>query len=84
MECYHCHGGFNFTDNIHTANSPSPKKVFTTGLHNEDGKGAYPPGHSGIAEFTGRDDDMGRVPHAESAQRRTDRAYTHDGSIASP
>ena len=61
MECYHCHAGFNFTDNIQHSKLAFPEKGFhNTGLYNEDGKGAYPPGHGGITEFTGRDDDMGK------------------------
>ncbi len=30
MECYHCHGGFNFTDNIQHSKLPFAEKVFTT------------------------------------------------------
>lgn len=82
MECYHCHGGFNFTDNIKHSRMPFPELGFhNTGLYNVDGKGAYPMGHSGIEEFTGRSADMGkfRTPTLRNIAKTA--PYMHDGSI---
>jgi cytochrome c peroxidase len=84
MECYHCHAGFNFTDNIQHSKLAFPEKGFhNTGLYNEDGKGAYPPGHSGIAEFTGRDDDIGKFRTPSLRNVALTAPFMHDGSIAS-
>ena len=83
MECYHCHAGFIFTDNIQHSKLAFPEKGFhNTGLYNEDSKGAYPPGHSGIAEFTGRDDDMGKFRTPSLRNVALTAPYMHDGSIA--
>ena len=84
MECYHCHAGFNFTDNIQHSKLAFPEKGFhNTGLYNDDGKGAYPPGHSGIEEFTGRGDDMGKFRTPSLRNVALTAPYMHDGSIAS-
>ena len=83
LECYHCHAGLNFTDNIQHTKLAFPEKGFhNTGLYNEDGKGAYPPGHMGIAEFTGRDDDMGKFRTPSLRNVALTAPYMHDGSIA--
>jgi cytochrome c peroxidase len=83
MECYHCHAGLNFTDNIQHARLAFPEKGFhNTGLYNEDGRGAYPMGHAGIAEFTGRDEDMGKFRTPSLRNVELTAPYMHDGSIA--
>jgi cytochrome c peroxidase len=83
MECYHCHGSFTFSDNIKHVRVAFPEKGFhNTGLYNEDGKGAYPPGHTGIAEFTGRADDMGKFRTPSLRNVALTAPYMHDGSIA--
>jgi cytochrome c peroxidase len=83
MECYHCHAGFNFTDNIQHSNLAFPERGFhNTGLYNEDSRGTYPPGHEGIAEFTGRDDDMGKFRTPSLRNVALTAPYMHDGSIA--
>jgi cytochrome c peroxidase len=82
MECYHCHGGFNFTDNIKHSRMPFPELGFhNTGLYNTDGKGRYPVGHTGIEEFTGVANDMGkfRTPTLRNIAKTA--PYMHDGSI---
>ena len=82
MECYHCHGGLNFTDNIKHVRLPFPELGFhNTGLYNVDGKGAYPKGQTGIAEFTGVPSDMGkfRTPTLRNIAKTA--PYMHDGSI---
>ena len=82
MECYHCHGGFNFTDNIKHSRMPFPELGFhNTGLYNTDGKGRYPEGHTGIKEFTGVATDMGkfRTPTLRNISKTA--PYMHDGSI---
>src|SRR5690606_35987115 len=54
MECYHCHGGVNFTDNVRHARLPLAEQGFhNTGLYDEDGQGAYPADNPGVVEFSG-------------------------------
>jgi cytochrome c peroxidase len=82
LECHHCHGSFLFTDNIkHTRLAFVEKGFHNTGLYNEDGKGAYPTGHEGIAEFTGRDEDMGKFRTPSLRNVALTAPYMHDGSI---
>jgi cytochrome c peroxidase len=82
LECYHCHGGFNFTDNVKHARTPFPEVGFhNTGLYNEDGKGAYPRGSPGIVEFTGEPRDAGRFRTPSLRNVAVTAPYMHDGSI---
>ena len=83
LECYHCHGGFNFTDNLKHARTPFPEVGFhNTGLYNEDGKGAYPKAAPGIVEFTGEPRDTGRFRTPSLRNVAVTAPYMHDGSIA--
>ncbi len=83
MGCYRCHGSLYFTDNVKHARLDVPEQRFhNTGLYNEDGRGAYPAGHAGIAEFTGRDDDMGKFRTPSLRNVALTAPYMHDGSIA--
>lgn len=83
MECYHCHGGFNFTDNVQHARLPHAERGFhNTGLYNLDGKGAYPASNTGIAEFTGDEADMGKFRTPGLRNIAVTAPYMHDGSIS--
>lgn len=83
LECHHCHNGINFADTVlHERNKAGEVAFHNTGLYNVDGKGAYPSPNIGIAEITGRPEDMGRF-RAPSLRNVTVTApYMHDGSIA--
>ena len=82
MECYHCHGGFNFTDNIQHSKLPFAEKGFhNTGLYNVDGKGAYPKANPGIRELTGDADDEGKFRTPSLRNVALTAPYMHDGSI---
>jgi cytochrome c peroxidase len=82
LECYHCHGGFNFTDNLKHARTPFPEVGFhNTGLYNEDGRGAYPKASPGIVEFTGEPRDAGRFRTPSLRNVAVAAPYMHDGSI---
>ena len=82
MECYHCHGGFNFTDNIQHTKLPLAERGFhNTGLFNLDGQGAYPNNNSGIREFTGQPDDEGKFRTPSLRNIALTAPYMHDGSI---
>jgi len=83
MGCYQCHGSLYFTDNIRHARMDAAEQGFhNTGLYNEDGRGAYPPGHTGLAEFTGRAEDMGKFRTPSLRNVALTAPYMHDGSIA--
>ncbi len=83
MECYHCHGGFNFTDNNKHARLPFAERGFhNTGLYNLDGKGAYPANNRGIEEFTGDAADMGKFRTPTLRNIAVTAPYMHDGSIS--
>lgn len=83
LECYHCHGGLHFTDNRQTARSRFPESAYhNTGLYNLDGTGAYPAFGKGLAEFTGRPEDMGRFRTPSLRNVAVTAPYMHDGSVA--
>ena len=83
MECYHCHGGLNFTDNIRHSKLPLSERGFhNTGLYNRDGRGAYPADNPGIRELTGDPDDEGKFRTPSLRNVALTAPYMHDGSIA--
>lgn len=83
LECYHCHGGFNFTDNLKHARTPFAEVGFhNTGLYNVDGRGSYPPEAPGIVEATGDPRDAGRFRTPTLRNVAVTAPYMHDGSIA--
>ncbi len=83
LECYHCHGGLNFTDNLKHARTPFAETGFhNTGLYNVDGRGAYPAAAPGIVEFTGETPDAGRFRTPSLRNVAVTAPYMHDGSIA--
>lgn len=60
FECYYCHVGVMFTDNLQTTRSTIAETgSHNTGLYIIGDTGAYPPHASGFYEFTGRVADMG-------------------------
>lgn len=83
FECYHCHGGAMFTDNMQTARSAVPEVGrHNTGLYNIGGAGAYPPNGLGLFEFTGNPADMGRFRTPSLRNVALTAPYFHDGSAA--
>ena len=83
LECFHCHGGVHLTDNLVHSRKPFAEYAFhNTGLHDRDGKGAYPPDNTGLVEHTGRPEDMGRFRTPSLRNVELTAPYMHDGSIA--
>jgi cytochrome c peroxidase len=83
LECYHCHTGALFSDNLQTSLTPFPENAFhNTGLYNIGGTGAYPAGGLGLYEFTGVPSDMGRFRTPSLRNVAVTAPYMHDGSIA--
>lgn len=82
LECSHCHGGFNFTDNVQHSRLPYPEVGFhNTGLYNLDGKGAYPANNTGIREITGVAADEGKFRTPTLRNIAVTAPYMHDGSL---
>jgi len=83
LECFHCHGGFNFAEAVDHAKLPEPERAFhNTGLYNVDGKGAYPASDPGLYKVTGNPSDMGRFKAPSLRNVALTAPYMHDGSIA--
>ena len=77
FECYHCHQGVMFTDNIVTARSSQPE----VGFHNTGLYDAYPEAVPGLIEITGRAEDAGRFRTPSLRNVAVTAPYMHDGSI---
>ena len=83
LECFHCHGGFNFTDSTTHANTRIDRVGFhNTGLYNVDGAGAYPDSNTGLFDMTGNRRDMGRFKAPTLRNIAVTAPYMHDGSAA--
>ncbi len=83
MECFHCHGGFNFANAVdHSGLVFTQIEFHNNGLYNIDGKGAYPADNRGLWEVTGKDEDMGKFKAPTLRNIELTAPYMHDGSIA--
>lgn len=83
LECFHCHGGFNFTDSTTHANANVDRVGYhNNGLYNVDGNGAYPNDNTGLYDMTGNRRDMGRFKAPTLRNVAVTAPYMHDGSIA--
>ncbi|WP_085317486.1 methanobactin export MATE transporter MbnM [Derxia lacustris] len=82
-ECFHCHGSFNFNDQIRYVGQGSVETPFhNTGLYNLGGTGAFPYPNRGLFEFTSKAADMGAFRAASLRNVALTAPYMHDGSIA--
>jgi len=83
-ECFHCHGGFNFSDQVNHAQSRHLSSPFhNTGLYSLDEKGSYPAPSNGLFDITERDEDMGKFRAPSLRNVEVSGPYMHDGSVAS-
>ena len=84
LECFHCHGGFNFTDSTtHRDASVEQVGYHNTGLYNLHGDGTYPADNTGLFDMTGERRDMGRFKAPSLRNIAVTAPYMHDGSVAS-
>jgi len=82
-ECFHCHGSFNFNDQVNFLGRRSEENLFhNTGLYNIGGNGAFPSDNQGLIKFTGKSYDMGRFRAQSLWNVAITGPYMHDGSIA--
>ncbi|WP_238475030.1 methanobactin export MATE transporter MbnM [Azospirillum cavernae] len=82
-ECHHCHGSFNFNDQVVHAGSREVETPFhNTGLYNIDGAGGFPFPNRGLFEFTANLADMGAFRAPSLRNVAVTAPYMHDGGVA--
>lgn len=82
-ECFHCHGSFNFNDQIVHAGSRLVETPFhNTGLYNLGGSGAFPEPNRGVFELSAKATDMGRFRAPSLRNVEVTAPYMHDGTLA--
>ncbi len=83
LECFHCHGGFNFTETVdHVGKGFAEIEFHNTGLYNVDGEGAYPAPNTGVHAVSDDPEDMGRFKAPTLRNIALTAPYMHDGSLA--
>jgi cytochrome c peroxidase len=83
LECFHCHGGFAFTDHVTWQGKAFADAPFhQTGLYDLDGRGAYPEPNRGVYETSLDPRDMGKFKAPTLRNIALTAPYMHDGSIA--
>lgn len=83
LECFDCHAGFNMSGSQAFVGRESAELGFeNNGIYNIDGKGGYPSDNTGLFEFTGKADDMGKFKVPTLRNIELTAPYMHDGSIA--
>lgn len=82
-ECFHCHSGFNFNDQVvHASTQVLDTPFHNTGLYNINGTGDFPAGNQGLFEITGKSHDRGKFRAQSLRNVEVTAPYMHDGSIA--
>jgi len=82
FECFHCHGGFLFSQSSDDAGQVFDQKFFmNNGLYSLDADGSYPAGNQGLYEMTGDPKDKGRFKPPSLRNIAVTAPYMHDGSI---
>jgi cytochrome c peroxidase len=82
-ECFHCHGGFNFTETVDYVGKGFAEIEFhNTGLYNLGQDGAYPAPNTGVHAVSDDPEDMGRFKAPSLRNIALTAPYMHDGSIA--
>ncbi|MBL8788089.1 MAG: di-heme enzyme [Deltaproteobacteria bacterium] len=83
LECFHCHGDFNFQASSTHQTTTFDEVVFhNNGLYNLDGRGAYPGRDQGLYNATAKDSDRGRFKAPTLRNIALTSPYMHDGSLA--
>jgi len=85
LECFHCHGGFDFADSVTQQNAAAAQggaPYHNTGLYNLGPHGEYPVGGRGVYEVTRDLNDMGAFKAPTLRNIAITAPYMHDGSIA--
>lgn len=83
LECFHCHGGFQFSGTVDYYEKGFAEVEFhNTGLYNLPGDISYPAPNLGLYEFTRNIDDVGKFKAPTWRNIAVTAPYMHDGSIA--
>jgi len=82
LECFHCHGGFNFTGSLDYLDKGFAEVEFhNTGLYNVKGETSYPKDNTGLFEFTQDPADIGKFKAPTLRNIAVTAPYMHDGSV---
>lgn len=82
LECFHCHGGYNFSDSTTDRSQTFIERPFhNTGLFNIGGTGDFPVNNRGIFEITGDPSEMGKFRAPSLRNIALTAPYMHDGSF---
>ena len=82
LECFHCHGGFNFTGTVDYLDKGFAEVEFhNTGLYNLPGEFSYPRPNLGLYDFTHQEEDVGKFKAPSLRNIALTAPYMHDGSI---
>ncbi|MCB1021670.1 MAG: di-heme enzyme [Acidobacteria bacterium] len=83
LECFHCHGGVNFSSTVDYFDKAFPEIEFhNTGLYNLPGELSYPKQNAGLFLFTEDPHDVGKFKPPTLRNIALTAPYMHDGSIA--
>lgn len=81
LECFHCHGGFNFSDSVSSPEFPFAERPFhNNGMYNVGNDGSYPQSQ-GAFDLTDQEDDRGRFKAPTLRNIAVTAPYLHDGSV---
>jgi cytochrome c peroxidase len=82
LECFHCHGGFNFTGSVdYLGKGITEIEFHNTGLYNLPGKVSYPAANTGLFEFTQQEEDIGKFKAPTLRNIALTAPHMHDGSV---
>lgn len=82
LECFHCHGGFNFTGTIDYLGKGSAEIEFhNNGLYNLKQKLSYPEPNTGLYDFTRQPEDVGKFKAPTLRNIALTAPYMHDGRV---
>lgn len=80
--CFQCHGGWNFSAVRFAGGPAQPLEADRNGLFLNTGAAAYEAPNRGLAEHTGRIEDIGKFKAPTLRNIAVTAPYMHDGSIA--
>ncbi len=81
-ECFHCHSGFNFNDQVvHASTRVLDTPFHNTGLYNIGNTGNFPEHNQGLFEFTNNPADRGKFRAPSLRNVEVTAPYMHDGSV---
>jgi len=82
LECFHCHGGFNFTGTVdYYGKGIAVVEFHNTGLCNLKGAFSYPQPNLGLYTFTQSSEDVGKFKAPTLRNIALTAPYMHDGSV---